>query len=371
MTDLGRPDPAGDSPTSVPTEEHGETRKVQVVGGSTLAISLPKRWVDAVGIRGGDEVVIRMGRDGTLSVEPRSERKKAPRVRVLRPQGRDPEELLRLLTAHYLCGTDVLVVRPVGGYTSGLREIVEQACVRLRGLQVVEEDATSVTLQDLSDAREFSGDKAVRLMQLNVRRLLQDSAQAFIESSGSRVTEAMSRSEAEVDRLLLLLVKQHNALHRDLAFSKRSSIRPEEGLSLLAVATILEEIADVSLRIAQLGEITNRPQAPELLSHIDATAQLAIKALDDAMTSFYRTNIELANETIRLAHDLAALAQRIPMEVVRSPKRRVILPHCEMCLGYASVFEAYGEIGMATKRIAEIAIDHAVAMDAAHEKVKP
>ncbi|RLE98995.1 MAG: hypothetical protein DRJ59_08360, partial [Thermoprotei archaeon] len=41
-------------------------RKVQLVGGSTLAISLPKNWTRRVGLKPGDYVFIALESDGSL-----------------------------------------------------------------------------------------------------------------------------------------------------------------------------------------------------------------------------------------------------------------------------------------------------------------
>ena len=47
-----------------------ETRKVQITGGNTYIVSLPKKWVKAAGIKSGDSLRIIPQRDGTLVIEP-------------------------------------------------------------------------------------------------------------------------------------------------------------------------------------------------------------------------------------------------------------------------------------------------------------
>jgi len=49
-----------------------ETRKVQRLGPSTLAMTLPAEWAKEQNVEKGDEVSLRMGGKGTLTVMPES-----------------------------------------------------------------------------------------------------------------------------------------------------------------------------------------------------------------------------------------------------------------------------------------------------------
>ena len=47
-----------------------ETRKVQRLGPSTLAMTLPAEWAQKHDVNKGDEASLRMGGEGTLTVIP-------------------------------------------------------------------------------------------------------------------------------------------------------------------------------------------------------------------------------------------------------------------------------------------------------------
>ena len=49
-----------------------ETRKVQRLGPLTLAMTLPAEWASEQDVEKGDEVSLRMGSKGTLTVMPES-----------------------------------------------------------------------------------------------------------------------------------------------------------------------------------------------------------------------------------------------------------------------------------------------------------
>jgi phosphate uptake regulator len=49
-----------------------ESRKLQLTGGSTIMVSLPKKWVDKAGLERGAEVVLVPQSNGTLLVDSRA-----------------------------------------------------------------------------------------------------------------------------------------------------------------------------------------------------------------------------------------------------------------------------------------------------------
>jgi phosphate uptake regulator len=47
-----------------------ERRKVQLVGGNTFMVSLPKKWADRIGLKKQDEIEIEEQPDGALWLSP-------------------------------------------------------------------------------------------------------------------------------------------------------------------------------------------------------------------------------------------------------------------------------------------------------------
>src|SRR5271157_6523028 len=81
-----------------------EGRKLQLAGGSTYLVSLPKRWVLNAGLKAGDTLFVDTETDGTVSVRPHAAEKTAARRKIflsllledLTTRGR----LLRCMGAH-------------------------------------------------------------------------------------------------------------------------------------------------------------------------------------------------------------------------------------------------------------------------------
>ena len=47
-----------------------ESRKLQQTGGSTLIVSLPKKWINKNKLKAGSEVRLRKQSDGTMNIDP-------------------------------------------------------------------------------------------------------------------------------------------------------------------------------------------------------------------------------------------------------------------------------------------------------------
>ena len=50
--------------------QNEETRKLQITGGSTYVLSLPKKWVTQSGLEKGSPLLVRQQEDGALTILP-------------------------------------------------------------------------------------------------------------------------------------------------------------------------------------------------------------------------------------------------------------------------------------------------------------
>ena len=75
-----------------------ETRKVQRLGPSTLAMTLPAEWAKEHNVDKGDEVSLRMGGKGTLTVLPESASQEDASA-TIRADNLDADSLERAIVA--------------------------------------------------------------------------------------------------------------------------------------------------------------------------------------------------------------------------------------------------------------------------------
>ncbi len=102
-------------------------RKVQVTGGNSFVVSLPKTWVTDVGLRAKDPVAVLVQPDSSLLIVPRRDIRAAPKSEAIleASQGLDRDFLLRHFISYYLAGYDTIRIT-LGRTDSGLRASSER-----------------------------------------------------------------------------------------------------------------------------------------------------------------------------------------------------------------------------------------------------
>ena len=77
-----------------------ELRKIQVTGGSTYIISLPKNWIDQMGLKRSSVVSIIQRDDMSLSIQPKGieSPERVKKVIIAIKQGEKPESVVRRLS---------------------------------------------------------------------------------------------------------------------------------------------------------------------------------------------------------------------------------------------------------------------------------
>lgn len=83
-----------------------EQRKIQITGGNSYIVSLPREWVLATGLSKGDYVGVETNEDGSISVYPKAKERKKRRFVIELTES--PTLNNRLLISKYLEGYDVI-----------------------------------------------------------------------------------------------------------------------------------------------------------------------------------------------------------------------------------------------------------------------
>ncbi|NLB00820.1 MAG: AbrB/MazE/SpoVT family DNA-binding domain-containing protein, partial [Methanomicrobiales archaeon] len=82
-----------------------EIRKVQITGGSSYIVSLPKQWIRSANIQKNDPVGLIVQPDGSLLITPKISGETVYRTRVFEVSATtDRPYLLRLLIGAYVAG---------------------------------------------------------------------------------------------------------------------------------------------------------------------------------------------------------------------------------------------------------------------------
>jgi len=173
-----------------------ETRKVQVTGGSTYTVSLPKTWATENEIASGATVEI-YSRDDTLIITP--QRESAHQNGTLDIGALGGEQLTQAVLTMYVSGFDVIRLE-ANRVTTEQRRSIRSAIQGLIGVEIVDEQAEFVVIQDLLDSSELSIVNAVTRMRLIATSMLEDAVTALVDNDADMAQDVIERDD-DVDRL--------------------------------------------------------------------------------------------------------------------------------------------------------------------------
>ena len=257
-----------------------ETRKVQVTGGSTYTVSLPKEWATENGISGGSVVEFHPEGD-TLLLTPQREDEKIEGA--LDITGLYGDELMRAVVTMYVSGFDIVTLE-TAQVTAAQRRTIRDATQGLVGLEVIGETSGRVRLQDLLDSSELSMHNAITRMRLVSTTMLADSVTALLEDDDELAADVVQRDD-DVDRLWSMVSRVFRSVLRDPSAAAAIGLDRETCFDYHSSARQLERIGDHAAKIATHAQTLGAPPADaadamtELLSESTEIIEMGMEAL--------------------------------------------------------------------------------------------
>ncbi|SDK84214.1 phosphate uptake regulator PhoU [Natronorubrum texcoconense] len=271
-----------------------ETRKVQVTGGSTYTVSLPKSWATENGVSSGSTVEI-YSDDDTLLVTP--QRETDHQEGTLEIATLEDEQLIRAVLTMYVSGFDIIRLE-AGRITTDQRRAIRSAVQGLVGVEVVEEGSGSVVVQDLLDSAELSIVNAVSRMRLIATSMLADAVTALVENDDDIARDVIERDD-DVDRLFLVVSRIFRATLRSPRAAEGLGVSREDCFDFHSSARQLERVADHAVKISQLArKLDDVPEGvADALLELHADASTIIEQSMDALFA------EDSDEATKLGHE--------------------------------------------------------------------
>jgi phosphate uptake regulator len=303
-----------------------EIRKVQVTGGASYIISLPKEWARSLKIKKNDPLGILIQPDGDLVVTPRISREKAQRERVFDVSpGMDSTFLFRLLIATYIGGFTVIRLRGRGKLPPFVRSVVRDFTQMTIGQEVSEETEGSITVKDLLNPAEMPLERTIRRMAVIVRSMHDDGLSALLSGNSSIVADVVKRDN-DVDRLHWLVSRQFNLALADPNLAREMKMALSTAASYFVLSRVIERIGDHGVRVAEnAGKLAEKRLEAPLKAGLREAMDQALDFFLKGVEAFFSEDLEASNRIIGSVGPLEArcsvleeLAQHHKGEVANS-----------------------------------------------------
>jgi phosphate uptake regulator len=289
-----------------------EIRKVQITGGSSYIVSLPKEWIKSSKIQKNDPVGLIAQPDGSLLITPKINGESAQRVKEFEvAPTTDRTYLLRLLVGAYIAGFTSIRIASRGRLPPFVRQLVREFTQMAIGQEVVNETDASITIKDLLNPAEMPFDNTIRRMYV-LSRGMQEDAMASLRNREEALAEDVIARDTEVDRLHWLVARQNHLILVDLTLSRRMGIPVGLSSYYYQISRIIERIGDHATRVARNAIIISGHETDDgTAESMDEASVLALQIFSKSMEAFFEGDILKANAALEMVSDLEGRTRMI------------------------------------------------------------
>lgn len=277
-----------------------EKRRVQLIGGSTYIVSLPKKWVRSVGIEKGSDVALLGQRNGTLVLVPKVESLAGRKEAAVSVSPRTPARwVARSIISNYLNGSDRISVVCRGGKLTPVQvSELKKVERKLVGLETVEESESKVILESMLKIEDLEVWKGIARTHM-IASLMQKEAIEALVSRDPSIAENAIRRDDDVDRLYFLGLRQLRQAASNPAIAPSLGLTPIECLDLQSVIKRIEHIADHAESIAvKVGKLVESKIDQEVLNDLARISEMAQDIHEGAGKALTQGDPNLANRVV-------------------------------------------------------------------------
>ncbi len=308
-------------------------RRVQCTGRGSYIISLPKEWVEDIGLKRGSEIAFNIQPDSSLSLVPRkilekegrSDNSKLKEYYINVDPKESPDSALRLIKALYAIGTDIIHInfknlKDIAKFKIETKNFVRDTFL---GAEIIDETPEEITLQILIKHSEFGIEKAVRRMAI-VALVANRDAIISLKDPSTQLFDSIISARNDVNRLGLYIVRQlkygiERNLYRGLGFNT-----PKEFLLYRMAVNDIENMGENALNIVNhIGAFqklidnqtlfVKEPIDDEVYSQLVDYYSQAQQLYEDAVKAVFKRDYKDAEKLISKRDSLIPLENELVM----------------------------------------------------------
>jgi|WetSurMetagenome_2_1015567.scaffolds.fasta_scaffold150368_2 phosphate uptake regulator len=299
-----------------------ELRKIQVTGGSTYIISLPKTWIDQMGLKRSSVVSIVQRDDMSLSIQPKGieSPEHVRKVIITIQQGEKPDSVVRRLVSSYVNGYNIIQIRSTEKRIDletrfAIKDFVRK---KLVGTEILSDLPNELTLQILLSYSELSVKDALRRMAIIAASMHRDAVQT-LSTDNPRIAKEIVNMDDEVDRFSFYVIRLLNVASMDAHVLKESGIgTPRQCLGYRLITKSVERMADHATNIAQNRLALHLvPINDEILKELNGISASAIKVFEASMEALFDEEYAEADEVMEAAEETSGMEDEVIHKIVK------------------------------------------------------
>ena len=301
--------------TSPQHSQNEETRKLQITGGSTYVISLPKKWVTQNKLEKGSPLLIRQEENGILEVLPpeiaRPEKSEEALITVGPEDNAD--EIIRKTVSVYLLGYNIIHIRAKNQkelLSTQRNDLKTFARNMLVGTEIVTDTSTALTLQVLLSYPELSVPSALRRMTIITSSMHKDATNA-LKNNDHQLAQFVRATDYEVNRFHLYIIRQLKMAIRNPRLVTEIGLQSSNDcLGYRLITKMVERTADHATNIAKNVLLLKKQADKEFVDAIQEMNKVAISSFETSIESLFKRDYELADDVIAKGNMITDLEKK-------------------------------------------------------------
>jgi phosphate uptake regulator len=226
-----------------------EYRKLQVTGGSTMIVSLPREWVKANQMKKGDVVFIEEMSSGGLHISAMQSESSKSSVTI--DCCKLSDGLVDLLIGAYLSGADVIKVVCSSNIPRKVRKDIRNFLRDTRGMEIGLDEDKEIRILSILDPSELSFQVSINRMYILISSLVNDAYDVLVGEDLELLSDIEDR-ERQIDARRLLVERQVAAAVKKPVVERNLGTDRFSALEHANIARILERMGDHAARLAFL-----------------------------------------------------------------------------------------------------------------------
>jgi len=269
-----------------------ETRKVQRLGPSTLAMTLPAEWAGEHDVEKGDEVSLRLGGKGTLTVMPESVQTGETEA-IIHAEDLDADALERAILSQYVLGRRIIHVESPEGETLDSTHInaVYNAETQLMGLGVVEETPDSIAIRCSVDPEDFTLDNLLERLESTGSTMRNEAIKALAHGNPDLAQRALNR-ERQANKIFVLLLRLIFTAYQNPNLARAVGL--DDGFPLIGYRSIAKNLELTADNAEDIAEIALETEGHSL--NVDSSTMRRIREFTDQVNDITELAVQAAVE---------------------------------------------------------------------------
>ena len=312
------------------------TRRLQKIGSSML-VSLPKEWIDANNLSKSNQVEIETNQNN-LSIRTQLSKRPSKEVEISYPLS-EGEGIVPTITGAYLLGFDIIKIVGKSSISINDRESVRGSMRKLVGLEIIDEDATNISIQFLLDETSINPQNILKRMSSIALGMFNDVVLALKNGDKTNL-ETIANRDAEINRQYFLLVRLIRSTIMDTRLAGIFNLENIDILDYRIAANTLEIAGDTVVELSKslIKSNLSKKELKKLYDFAKDIDEIQIKSID----SFISNNRMLAINAIKLQRSNSTKISKIRSSL--ESEKQISLALFDIIYMFEKILQSWSDI---------------------------